>query len=216
MSGDVRREAQTMLLAAAGDTVPPAAPITPARGVDRLIGLFIDLAGVMIDAAPACARLPGLRGGVGSALRLLDRLDYRIVVLAPCALDRRQSAQVSRARIADLLARERITPAAWCACASTGGHCIDCPPAPAILLRAAQRHGLALHASWLLAREPRFLAAGRHAGCRTMLIGMDTEAAWLAPMPHDAANDAANAPAAYRARDIVDAALAIIRLDGER
>jgi len=175
--------------------------------------LFIDLAGVLLDApprsAPSSGRLPGLRGGVGAALRLLERLDYRIVVLAPCALDRRRASHVLPARIGDLLARERVALTACCCCDATHAPCAACPPAPALLLRAAHDFDLALTASWLMARDARFITAGRQAGCRTLQVG--GEDAWPAPVPPCSG---AHSPAAYQARDIVDAALAIVRLDG--
>jgi len=182
--------------------------------------LFIDLAGVLLDTAPGSGphseqlrgQLPGLRGGVGAALRLLDRLDYRIVVLGPCALDRRQASHILPDRIADLLARERVVLAGCCCCDATRAPCDACPPDPGLLLRAAQEHGLALTASWLLARDMHYLAAGRRAGCRTVLVG-DGDDAWPAQRPSGSSVDG---PAAYQARDIVDAALAIVRLDGER
>ena len=174
--------------------------------------LFIDLAGVLLDTAPARGPLPGLRGGVGGALRLLDRLDYRIVVLAPCALDRRQAAHLLPARIADLLARERVPLAGCCSCDATSRPCAACPPAPAGLVRAAREHGVALGASWLLGREAHHLAAAQGAGCKTVLIGMDGETdAWPSAWPACGARDG---PPAYIARDIVDAALAIVRIDG--
>jgi histidinol phosphatase-like enzyme len=178
--------------------------------------LFIDLAGVLLDAPPRCApstgRLPGLRGGVGAALRLLERLDYRIVVLAPCALDRRRASHVLPARICDLLARERVALAACCCCGATHAPCEACPPAPALLLRAAHDFDLELTASWVLARDADFITAGRRAGCRTLQVGGGGgEDAWPAPAPP---YGGADGPAAYQARDIVDAALAIVRLDG--
>ena len=201
---------------------PPLDPFhqPPPAATGLRAALFIDLAGVLLDAAPNSrphggqlgGQLPGLRGGVGAALRLLDRLDYRIVVLAPCALDRRQAGHGMPARIADLLARERVALAGCLCCEASSAPCAACPPDPALLLQAAQEHGLALTASWLLARHTHHLAAGRRAGCRTILVG-DGEDAWPA---QPLSGGAINSPAAYQARDIVDAALAIVRLDGER
>jgi histidinol phosphatase-like enzyme len=190
--------------------------IDPAPSSMLRPALFIDLAGVLLDAPPRCApstgRLPGLRGGVGAALRLLERLDYRIVVLAPCALDRRRASHVLPARICDLLARERVTLAACCCCDATHAPCKACPPAPALLLRAAHDFDLALNASWVLARDADFITAGRRAGCRTLQVGGGGgDDAWPAPVPPCSG---AHGTAAYQARDIVDAALAIVRLDG--
>ena len=209
----------------------PDAPILRAA-------LFLDLAGVLLDTAPgssprhaqlrpqlrdqALSRLPGLRGGVGAALRLLERLDYRIIVLAPCTLDRRQAGRMLPDRVADLLARERVELAGCYCCATAHAPCPACPPSPALLLRAAREHDLALPASWLLARDVHHLAAGQRAGCRTLQIGTDGAGAGA---DADAGADkawapalavGADGPAAYQARDIVDAALAIVQLDGKR
>ena len=201
----------------------------PARSACLLrAALFIDLAGILLDTPPRSASpagsLPGLRGGVGAALRLLERLDYRIVVLGPCALDRRQASHVLPARIADLLARERVALAGCYCCGATHAPCDACPPAPALLLRAAHDNNLALPASWMLAREARFITAGQLAGCRTLQVGGGGEdGAWPAQQPQfggtgsaggAAGTDRAGGPASYQARDIVDAALAIVRLDG--
>lgn len=178
--------------------------------------LFIDLAGVLLDATPSPGQPAGLRAGVGPALRLLDRLDYRLIVLAPCALDRRQqlgSARPLPARIADLLSRERVSLSGFCCCTCTTAPCPDCPPSATLLQRAAREQGLELARSWLLARTRHQLAAGQRAGCRTLLIGADGDDEKLRAMP-SRTGLLATGPAAYLARDIVDAALAIVRLDG--
>ena len=185
--------------------------------------LFVDLAGVLLDTAPAHGCQAGLRAGAGMALRLLDRLDYRIVVLTPCARDRRRASAVPLARIADLLARERIQLAGahclYTACsaacpgagAGAGTPCHGCVPAPGALLHAARDHGIDLAASWLLAGGAQHCTAGQHAGCRTLVVAGDGER-W----PQlDTRGTAGAGPAVYMARDIVDAALAIVRCDGD-
>ncbi len=172
--------------------------------------LFVDMAGVLLDADTTRGRQAGLRAGVGAALRLLDRFDYRIVVLAPCALDRRRSSHMPPAHIADLLARERIDLAGVCCCHATAAPCGGCPPAPGTLLRAAQEHRVNLAQSWVLAGGMQHCTAGQQAGCRTLLIAGDGEQ-WPLVEPCETAGAG---PAAYQARDIVDAALAIVRLDG--
>jgi len=186
-----------------------AAALAAAPGNHTVIkALFVDLAGVLLDDAPpqsARGHGCGLRGGVGAALRLLDRLDYRVLILAPCALDRRQGARIAPDRLDSLLCREGIHLAGVCCCGATVAPCADCPPAPGLLLRAARTYGLAMEAAWLLASSTRFLHAGQQAGCRTILIGSEpAEPAEPAEPP---------GPVAYRSRDIVDAALAIVRID---
>lgn len=185
----------------------------------RAAAVFVDLAGVLLDIAPAPARLAGLCAGAGMALRLLERFDYRILVLAPCACDRRRASHVAPARIADLLARERIDLAATLVC-NCGG------PAAAFLQAAASEHGLDLAASWMLAGKAH-CGVSRHMGaCRTVIVGDISDVSDAGPRPDlpealamdtDLAQAAAAVPgrtAPYRARDIVDAAVAILTLDG--
>lgn len=196
-----------------GLATPPAALIETHRAATR--ALFVDLAGVLLDDAPPAGVAgpgAGLRGGAGAAMRLLDRLDYRVVILAPCTLDRRRAAQLQPARLADLLSRERIGLAGICRCGATGPSCADCPPAPALLLHAARDYGVAMTASWLLGGSARYLDAGRLAGCRTVLVADGAPGQPDPPPPRG--SGAGPAPAAYRSRDIVDAALAIVRMDG--
>ncbi|WP_332848265.1 hypothetical protein [Massilia sp. S19_KUP03_FR1] len=194
-------------------------PLERHHGASALLAraLFVDLASVLLDSAPTHGRQPGLRAGAGAALRLLDRLDYRIVVLTPCVRDRRRTSAIPLARIADLLARERIDLAGAC-CFYTSCHagshgagaaCDGCPPVPDTLLRLARQHGIDLAASWLLAGGAQHCTAGQQAGCRTLLLASDGEH-WPAPQARLAAGAGR---AAYQARDIVDAALAIVRLD---
>jgi len=217
------------------DALPtlPTLPTSPfprtSRGPRGPAAVFIDVAGVLLDTTPSHGRLHGLRGGVGAALRLLDRLDYRLIALASCALDRRHGSQMMPARLADLLARERVALAGvvCCCCGSSGGDSDAdapyraCPSAPAMLPGAAREHGVALAAAWLVARDCHQLAAGQLAGCRIIAIPAHGE---LAAMAHDipiqpcgevqaAAWAATDGAPAYQARDIVDAALAIIRVD---
>lgn len=199
-------------------------PLDRGHGPLLARALFVDMAGVLLDTGAAdgrhvgrhAGRQAGLRAGVGAALRLLDRLDYRIVVLAPCGLDRRRASHISPARIADLLARERIDLLGVCACHAVYGPCDTCPPAPGRLLRAAREHALNLAQSWLLASEAQHCTAGQQAGCRTLLIAGDGQ--WRQSDMQGAGAGAGaceHAPAAYQARDIFDAALAIVRLDGD-
>ena len=49
-------------------------------------------------------------------------------------------------------------------------------PKPGMLLEAARRHDLDLAASWMIGDGARDIAAGRAAGCRTVLVGHDAAA----------------------------------------
>jgi D-glycero-D-manno-heptose 1,7-bisphosphate phosphatase len=58
-------------------------------------------------------------------------------------------------------------------CPHGDGEC-DCrKPQPGMLLRAAERHGLDLRASWMVGDQWRDVEAGRRAGCRTILVGAE-------------------------------------------
>jgi len=46
-------------------------------------------------------------------------------------------------------------------------------PAPGLLLRAAQEHGIALHESWMIGDSVSDSEAGRRAGCKTARIASD-------------------------------------------
>ena len=53
----------------------------------------------------------------------------------------------------------------------------DCrKPAPGMLLRAADEHGIDLAASWMIGDADSDVAAGRGAGCRTARVGPDPTA----------------------------------------
>jgi histidinol-phosphate phosphatase family protein len=56
-------------------------------------------------------------------------------------------------------------------CPHGDGEC-DCrKPQPGMLLRAAERYNLDLRGSWMVGDQSRDVEAGRHAGCRTILVG---------------------------------------------
>lgn len=72
-------------------------------------------------------------------------------------------------------------------------------PAPGMLLDLARAHSLDLHSSWALGDQPRDVAAGRAAGCRTILIAPPTTHCDPAPDFHapdilDAARHILDAP----------------------
>jgi histidinol-phosphate phosphatase family protein len=73
----------------------------------------------------------------------------------------------------------------------------DCrKPAPGMIMRAARTYGLDLASSWLVGDILDDVEAGRHAGCRTILIENGGETEWvLSPdrQPHHTAADLASA-----------------------
>ncbi len=73
-------------------------------------------------------------------------------------------------------------------------------PAPGMLQEAARRLGLDMRGSWMVGDQPRDCAAGRAAGCRTILLG-------------EPAGDFADA-VDHRAPDLPEAAELILREEG--
>lgn len=67
-------------------------------------------------------------------------------------------------------------------------------PAPGLLIRAAQDHGIVLEASWLIGDILHDVEAGCRAGCRTVLIDNGNETEWQSPeQPHAIVADLAEA-----------------------
>ena len=56
-------------------------------------------------------------------------------------------------------------------CPHDKGQCVCRKPEPGMLLRAAERHGIDLAASWMVGDHEKDVEAGRRAGCRTILVG---------------------------------------------
>jgi len=55
-------------------------------------------------------------------------------------------------------------------CPHEEGACECRKPAPGMLLEAARRHDIDLESSWMIGDSERDVAAGRAAGCRTILV----------------------------------------------
>jgi histidinol phosphatase-like enzyme len=69
-------------------------------------------------------------------------------------------------------------------------------PAPGLLTQAASKHGIALARSWFIGDILDDIAAGRRAGCKTVLLDNGNETEWqVSPerMPHFFAHDLAEA-----------------------
>jgi histidinol-phosphate phosphatase family protein len=78
-------------------------------------------------------------------------------------------------------------PQAGCACRK---------PAPGLLERAAEEHGVDLRESWMIGDILDDIEAGRRAGCRTILLDVGNETEWRlsdARKPHHIASGLAQA-----------------------
>jgi D-glycero-D-manno-heptose 1,7-bisphosphate phosphatase len=121
--------------------------------------------------------------GVAAAADELTRAGYALVCVSnqPAAAKGKVSVEqlhAVHARVLDLLGREGVRLDASRLClhhpegvvGELSGPC-DCrKPAPGMLLDAARALGLDLAASWMLGDTDTDVAAGRAAGCRTVLI----------------------------------------------
>jgi D-glycero-D-manno-heptose 1,7-bisphosphate phosphatase len=121
--------------------------------------------------------------GAAAAAACLARAGYVLVCVSnqPAAAKGRVSVAQLHAvheRVIELLAREGVTLAAWRLCLHhaqgvvphLAKPCVCRKPAPGMLLDAAAALGLDLASSWMVGDTDADLAAGRAAGCRTLLI----------------------------------------------
>ncbi|HEY2157900.1 MAG TPA: HAD family hydrolase [Isosphaeraceae bacterium] len=184
---------------------------------DRAV--FLDKDGTLIDDVPYNVD-PGLirlAPRAGEGLPLLRDLGYRLFVVsnqsgvahghfpesALVAVERRLRELLGGigVRLADFLycphhPEGRVKP-----------YAVDCDcrkPAPGLIRRAAEAHGLDLARSWFVGDILDDVEAGRRAGCRTVLIDNGNETEWVGGPdrePH------------HKAADLADAARAIAEAD---
>jgi D-glycero-D-manno-heptose 1,7-bisphosphate phosphatase len=155
--------------------------------------IFLDKDGTLVDDLPynKDPRRITLCNGVGAALRLLARLDYRFFVVsnqdgvARGKLTEGDLALVQH-RLADLLFREQLNLDGFYYCphhpeGTVGGYGVDClcrKPMPGMLVRAARDNDIDLTASWMLGDILNDVEAGNRAGCRTVLVDCGNETEW--------------------------------------
>jgi histidinol-phosphate phosphatase family protein len=133
--------------------VPPPLPdyITDASGL------------VMIEgAAAAAARLKA----AGFALVVVTNQGC-----VSKGLVTRETLEEIHSKLRAMMAAERAEPDLILYCPHTSEEGCDCKkPKPGMLLEAARRLGLDLARSWMVGDSPADMAAGRAAGCRTILV----------------------------------------------
>jgi D-glycero-D-manno-heptose 1,7-bisphosphate phosphatase len=181
--------------------------------------VFLDKDGTVIDNVPynVDPALLKLAQGAGPALRLMQEMGYRLIVVS-------NQAGVARglfdeaalpplfSALGDMLAREGVTldGCYWCPHHPQGaaaGYAIECgcrKPMPGMLRQAAREHGIDLARSWMVGDILNDVEAGRRAGCRTVLIDNGNETEWLrSPLrtPDIAAPDLLAAARAMRQHD---------------
>jgi D,D-heptose 1,7-bisphosphate phosphatase len=155
--------------------------------------VFLDKDGTLVDDVPynTDPRKITLRSGVGAALRLLTRLDYRLFVVsnqAGVALGRFPETALNAVqdRLGDLLFREHVSLDGFYYCphhpeGSVSAYTVQCmcrKPMPGMLLQAARENNINLSLSWMLGDILHDVEAGNRAGCRTILIDSGSETEW--------------------------------------
>jgi D-glycero-D-manno-heptose 1,7-bisphosphate phosphatase len=124
-----------------------------------------------------------LATGAAAAARRLARAGFLLICVSNQPAAAKGTVSVGRLlavheRVIQLLAREEVGLEAWRLCLhhpqgvvpGLAGPCPCRKPAPGMLLDAASAAGIDLSASWMVGDTDTDVAAGRAAGCRTLLI----------------------------------------------
>jgi D-glycero-D-manno-heptose 1,7-bisphosphate phosphatase len=144
--------------------------------------------------------------GAASAISMLNKAGFRVIVVSNqrCVakgLVTTGEVEALHQRILRELADQGAVIDAVYFCPHDSSPPCSCrKPAPGMLLTAAEDHQINLQASWMIGDSPADVAAGKSAGCRTVLIGSVN-------------NSAASAPD-FVAQSLLDAARKILELDG--
>jgi D-glycero-D-manno-heptose 1,7-bisphosphate phosphatase len=142
--------------------------------------VFLDRDGVLNEAIVRDGRpySPGTLDEViippraGAALAALRRRGYRLIMVTnqPDIARKkisREAVQTINRHVCEVLSIDAVEM-----CAHDDGDDCDCrKPRPGMLIRAAQRDGIDLAASFMVGDRGRDIEAGRRATCRTILIG---------------------------------------------
>ncbi|NQT94614.1 MAG: HAD family hydrolase [Lentisphaerae bacterium] len=114
-----------------------------------------------------------------AALRLVQAAGYDAVIVTnqrgvALGVMSRESVEDIHRRLADLLRSVHgLDLLDIVYCPHDEGTCECRKPRPGMLLEAAKRHGIDLHASWMIGDHERDVEAGKRAGCRCVLVGDD-------------------------------------------
>jgi histidinol-phosphate phosphatase family protein len=163
--------------------------------------VFVDKDGTLVENVPynvdpaRIALTPGAADGIAA----LARHGYRVIVVSNqpgIALGKYERAALGPVidRLRELVPLDGFyfcphAPPERCACRK---------PAPGLLARAAEEHGVSLAESWLIGDILDDIEAGRRAGCRTVLLDNGNETEWQLTaerLPHHVARDLGEAAA---------------------
>lgn len=143
--------------------------------------VFLDRDGVINQKAPAGEYIKTwsevrLIPGAVQAVAALNRAGYKVLVVT-----NQRGVATNRVRVKDLLENHLriqhefaqsgalISQMYYCP-HDLGDRCACRKPQPGMLRRAAQEHGLDLHASWMIGDSLTDVQAGDRAGCHSVLL----------------------------------------------
>jgi D-glycero-D-manno-heptose 1,7-bisphosphate phosphatase len=158
--------------------------------------LFIDKDGTLIEDLPYNVDPARLRfmPGAGAALRRLQQAALPLLIvtnqsgLARGYFNRAQFAQLQRVLLQRLREEFGVTVLELELCPHAPDEkgrpaCLCRKPAPGMLIRAAQRHGLDLTRSWMVGDTLDDVEAGHRAGAAGLLFDSGGESTWrLSPL----------------------------------
>jgi D-glycero-D-manno-heptose 1,7-bisphosphate phosphatase len=125
--------------------------------------------------------------GVATAIGLLNRAGFRVIIISNqrCVakgLVTSADVEALHNRICRELANDgAVIDAVYFCPHETEPACSCRKPAPGMLLQAAKEHGIDLAASWMIGDSDADIAAGKSAGCKTVLIGRLANSSSVAP-----------------------------------
>jgi histidinol-phosphate phosphatase family protein len=181
--------------------------------------VFLDKDGTLIENVPFNVDPARIRFAKGAAfcLRLLHESGYAVVVVSNQSgvargLFPESALQGVRERLEQMCARIDVPLMDVCFCPHhpegvVRAYAVPCfcrKPAPGLILRAARVHGIDLASSWLIGDILNDIAAGRRAGCRTILVNNGSETQWALTE---------NRTPDYFVDDLAEAALVIVARD---
>jgi D-glycero-D-manno-heptose 1,7-bisphosphate phosphatase len=144
--------------------------------------------------------------GAATAISTLNRTGFRVIVVSNqrCVakgLVTTGEVEALHQKICRELADQGAVIDAVYFCPHESSPACNCrKPAPGMLLTAAKDHQIDLHSSWMIGDSAADVAAGKSAGCRTVLIGR--------------VDDSTSAAPDFVAQSLLDATQKILKLDG--
>lgn len=149
--------------------------------------VFIDKDGTLVDDVPYNVD-PGkvrLTEGAGLALQRMRKAGFRLIVVSNQSgiargwFEESDLLPVNR-EIQAQLAPHGVEIDAFYYCPhGPGDHCACRKPAPGMILRAAEEHGIDCRGSWMIGDILHDVEAGNRAGCGTIHLDNGNETEWM-------------------------------------